>query len=104
MYGIQNIVTGEVKDVHVVRFRFYVEKVLEMTAALKEAFRHAFTQDEFEMVGIIDILEAKDGQDFDVKVDWVGFDEGESSWKPLANISDGAPQFVKSELRKLRLD
>ena len=26
MYGVQNIVTGEVKDVHVVRFRFYVDK------------------------------------------------------------------------------
>ena len=27
-----------------------------------------------------------------------------SSWEPLANIWDGVPQFVKSELRKLRLD
>ena len=36
--------------------------------------------------------------------DWVGFDEGESSWEPLAIIWDLAPQFVKSELRKLRLD
>ena len=55
-----------------------------MTAALKEVFQHAFTQGEFEMVGIVDISEAKDEQDFDVKVDWVSFDEGESSWEPLA--------------------
>ena len=37
-------------------------------------------------------------------MDWVRFNGGESPWEPLAIIWDGAPQFVKSELRKLRLD
>ncbi|CAM9606670.1 unnamed protein product [Ascophyllum nodosum] len=60
VYGIQSIVTDGVKDVHVVRFRIYAEKALEMTAALKEVFRHTFTQDEFEMAGIVDISEAED--------------------------------------------
>ena len=104
LHGVQNIVTGEVKNVHVVRLRFYADKDLEMTAALKVVFQHAFTQGELEMAGIVDISEAEEGQGFDVKTDWVGFDEGESSWKPLATISDGAPQLIKSELRKLRLD
>ena len=36
VYGVQNIVTGEVKDVHVVRLRFYADKDLKMTADLKE--------------------------------------------------------------------
>ena len=73
-------------------------------AALKVIFQNAFTQGEFKMAGIADISEAEDGQGFDVKVDWVVFDEGESSWKSLANIWNGTPQSVKSELRKLRLD
>ena len=34
--GVQNNVTFEVKDVHVVRLRFYVDKDLEMTVALNE--------------------------------------------------------------------
>ena len=70
----------------VVCLRFDADKDLEMTAALKEAFQHAFTQGEFEMAGIVDISEAEDGQGFDVKVDWVGFDEGESSWESLLTI------------------
>ena len=37
-------------------------------------------------------------------MDRVEFDEGESSWEPLANMWDGTSQFVKSELKKLRLD
>ena len=69
MYGVQSIITGNVKDVHVVRFRFYADKDLEMMAALKEVFIHAFTQVEFEMAGIVDISEAEDGQGFAVKVD-----------------------------------
>ena len=104
MYGVQNTVTSKIKDVHVVRLRFYADEYLEMMAALKELFQHAFTQGKFEMAGIVDISEAEEGQGFDVKIDWVGFDEGESSSEPLAIIRDGAPQFVKSELWKLRLD
>ena len=104
VYGVQNIVTGKVKGVYVVRLRFYANKDLEMTAALKGVFQHVFTQGEFEMARIVDISEAEEVQGLDVKDDWVGFNEGESSWEPLAIIWDGAPQFVKSELRKLRLD
>ena len=104
VYGVQNIFTGEFKDVQVVRLRFYVDKDLEMTAALKKVFQHAFTQGEFEMAGIVDTSEAKEGQGFDVKVDWVRFDEGENSWESLAIIWDGALQLIKSELRRLRLN
>ena len=60
-----------------------------MTAALMEVFRHASKQGEFEITGIVDISEADDGHGFDVKVDWVGFDERESLWEPLATIWDG---------------
>ena len=75
-----------------------------MTAALKEVFLQALTHGEFEMVGIVDISEAEDGQGFDVKVDWVGLDEGDSSWELLATIWNGALQFINSELWKLRID
>ena len=54
------------------------------------------------MAEIVDVSEAEEGQGNDVKVDWVGFNEGESSWEPPAIIWDGAPQFVKSELRMSR--
>ena len=87
-----------------VDLRHYADKDLEMTVALKNVFQHAFSQGEYEIVGIVDISEAEDGQGFYVKVDWVGFDERESLWEPLAIIWDGALQFVKSELRKLRFD
>ena len=68
-----------------VGLRFYAEKDLEM-AALREVFQHAITQGEFEMTGIVDITKVEDGQGFDVKVDWVGYDQGGSLWELLAII------------------
>ena len=87
-----------------VRLQFYADKDLVMKAALKEVFRHTFTQGEFEIAGIVDILDIEDEQGFHVKVDWAVFDEGDISWGLIAATWDGAPQFVKSKLRKLRLD
>ena len=55
VYNGQNTVMSKLKDVHVVHLRFYIDKDLEITAALKKVFQHAFTQGEFEMAGIVDI-------------------------------------------------
>ena len=52
----------------------------------KGGVQHPFTQCQFEMAGIVDISEAENGQGFDVKMNWIGFDEGESLWEPLAII------------------
>ena len=38
MYGVQSIVSGDVRDVHVARMRFYADAALEITAKLKEFF------------------------------------------------------------------
>ena len=46
------------------------------------------------MAGVVDISKAEKGQGFDVKGDWVGFDEEEGTWEPFGNIWVGAPQFV----------
>ncbi|CAB1117174.1 unnamed protein product [Ectocarpus sp. CCAP 1310/34] len=51
--GVQNIVWGEDRDVHVARLRFYADASLEITAGSKDVFKHAFTQEEFEMAAIV---------------------------------------------------
>ena len=93
MYGVQNIVSGEVRDVHVARFRFYADAALAIAAELKE----------FEMAAIVDTSPAEDGPGFDVEVECVGFGQEENTWEALSKIWDSAPGFIKSELRKLGL-
>ena len=103
VYGVQNIVSGEVRDVHVARMRFHADGALEITAELKELFQHALSQEEFEMAAaIVDLATVEEGSGFEVEVMWAAFDTERNTWEDLANVWGGAPQFVK-ELRKMRL-
>ena len=36
-------------------------------------------------------------------VDWVGFEVEERTWEPFKNIFEAAPEFLKKELRKVRV-
>ena len=71
VHGVQNIVSGEVRDVHVAHMRFYADAALAITAELKEAFQHAFTQGGFEMAAIVDIANVENGSGLEVEVEWV---------------------------------
>ena len=42
VYGVQNIVSGDVRDVHLARMRFYADRELSITAEVKDVFQHAF--------------------------------------------------------------
>ena len=75
VYGVQNIVSGEVRDVHVARMRFYADAALAIIAELKEVLQHAFTQGEFEMAVIVEMANAENRSGFEVEVEWVGFDK-----------------------------
>ena len=102
VYEIQNIVTGKVQTAHVARLRFYADSQLNVTADVKDVFQHAFNQGQFEMAGIARIAEADD-HTLIVLVEWVGFDIEERTWEPLKDIHAAAPQFLVSQLRKLRV-
>ena len=102
VYIVQNIVSGEVRDVHVARMPFYADAALVITAEPKDIFQHAFRQGEFEMAAIVDTANAENGSGFEMGAEWVKFDK-ENTWEDLAKMWDAAPDFVKSELRKLGL-
>ena len=76
VYIVQNIVSGEVRDVHVARMPFYADAALVITAEPKDIFQHAFRQGEFEMAAIVDTANAENGSGFEVEVESVGFERG----------------------------
>eukprot|EP00903_Cladosiphon_okamuranus_P017345 g15980.t1 len=103
VYGVQNIISGEVRDVHVARMRFYSDSELDITSDLKEVFQHSFNQGEFEMEALINIGESHDGSGYLVRVRWSGFEADEDTWEPLKTLWEDAPTFVKQQLRKMKL-
>lgn len=57
MYGVQNIVQGEVRGVDMAHLRFYADGALKATLDLREIFfQRAFIQENFEMARIVDIV------------------------------------------------
>ena len=56
VFEIQNIVSGRVQTAHVARLRFYADSQLNVTADIKDVFRHAFNEGQFEMAGIVRCL------------------------------------------------
>ncbi|CAM9268549.1 unnamed protein product [Sphacelaria rigidula] len=54
------------------------------------------------MAGIVRVAEPG-GRSLIVLVDWVGFEVEERTWEPFENIFEAAPEFLKKDLRKVRV-
>ena len=68
VYSVQNIISGDVRDVHVVRLRFYSDAQLDVTSDLKDVFQHSLNQGEFEMEALINIGPTNDDSGYLVRV------------------------------------
>lgn len=66
-------------------------------------FHYAYIQGEFEMAATVDISEAANSSEYEVKVESVRLDEEEKTWGALAMIWGTAPQFVEAKRSKLEL-
>ena len=102
MYGVEDIVTGRSREVHIARVRPYADASLTVAAELKEVFSNLKNQGEFDMERIEAVNLAADSEEHVVKVKWVELDE-EETWEPLSTIYADAPKYVVYQLLKLRL-
>ncbi|CAM9603504.1 unnamed protein product [Sphacelaria rigidula] len=88
---------------HVARLRFYADSQLNVMADVKDVFQHAFNQGQFQMAGIVRVAQAED-RSLIVLVHWVGFEVEERTWEPFKNSFEAAREFLKKELRKVRVN
>ena len=102
VYAVEHIVSGEVRDTHVARMRFYADKDLHVTRRLMEIFQHLEHQAEYHIEGIDKIKKAPRGDEYLVLVRWMGLDE-EATWEPVSRVLEDAPVVLKRELRKMCL-
>ena len=57
MYNVQNIVTGETKEVHFVRMHAYADSSLRVGAEVQGLFEMTKHEDEYEMQDNLNIIE-----------------------------------------------
>ena len=94
VYSVQNIVSGKVHTAHVarLRFRFYADADLNITAKIKHVFQQSYAQGECRMNALMHVAEDDQG-DVIVLVDWEGFDAEERTWEScLLYTSDAADE------------
>ena len=87
---------------HVARLRFHTDGDLNITAEVKDVFKHSYAQGECRMNALMHVAEDDQG-DVIVLDDWEGFDAEERTWETIRKIHSSAPDFVLKEVRKFRL-
>ena len=83
VYNVQDIVTGETEEVHVVRMRAYADSSLAMGAEVQGLFEMMKHQGEYEVQDILNIGEDPfNAMDYKMQVAWVGLDDEDPTWEP----------------------
>ena len=103
-YAVQHLVTGELRDVHVARMRFYADDQLVITGKLPKVFQKLENQGEYHIRGLSAIKRPASGDEFVVKVAWEGREEAKSIWEPVSRVFHDAPSMRRKELKALRLE
>ena len=55
------------------------------------------------MQALLNIEESHDSSGYIVRIHWSGFDEEEGTWEPVKTLWEDTPQFVRQQLRKMKL-
>ena len=103
VYVVENIVSGETRDVHVARMRFYADRDLKVDKRLCDVFQHQEHQGEYHIRGITAVKPAKYGNEYLVNVMWEGLEDEESTWEPVSRVFADAPAVLRKELQKMKL-
>ena len=100
---MEHLVTGELRDVHVARMRFYADDKLEITGELLKVFQQWENQGEYHIRRTSATKRAASSDEFVAKVAWEGLEEAESTWEPVSRVLHDAPAVLRKELKALRL-
>ena len=102
---VEDIVTGETKEVHVVRMRPYADSSLVVGAEVREVFEMTKHQGEFEIADVISVGKdpARVGE-YRVQIAWVGLEDEEPTWEPMSTVYADAPKYLEQKLRRMRLN
>eukprot|EP00644_Phytophthora_capsici_P008513 jgi/Phyca11/16446/fgenesh1_pg.PHYCAscaffold_20_\ len=98
IFEIQNLITGQRKEAHASRLKFYADESLEVN---EELLMHVAHNSEGHVVDTL--LKARynpSAKRHEIKVHWRGLDTVEDSWEPADVLLQDVPTAVKAFVRK----
>ena len=92
---VGDIVTGETKEVHVVRMPPCADSSLVVGAEVREVFEITKHQGEFEIADVISVDRGPARvREYRGKIGWVGLEDEELTWEPMSTVYADAPNYL----------
>ena len=89
---VEDIITGETKEIHVVRMSPYADSSLVVGAEVREVLEMTKHQGEFEIAGVIRVgNNPVQGVEYRVQIARVDLEEEEPTWKVMSTVCADAP-------------
>ncbi|ETW05301.1 hypothetical protein H310_04254 [Aphanomyces invadans] len=99
LYVFKNLITGDEREAHASRLKFYADKSLHLSEDLKEHVAH--NSDGYEVEAILDALYIAAKKSYEVLIKWRGLQVVENAWEPTATIyEDVAVAFKNFSTKK----
>lgn len=98
VYKVKSLLNDKTKEVHVRRIRFYEDKFLEITEAIREQFIHDFKG--FEVDNVLNIRWDAQAREYKVKVKWWGFTDKEATWLGWSEAINEIPDKIDEYLQQ----
>lgn len=97
VFEIQNMITGERKEAHASRLKFYADSTLEIN---EELLLHVAHNSEGHVVhSLLDARYSAKEKRHELRVHWRGLDTAEDSWEPADVLLQDVPAAVKAFVR-----
>ena len=94
MYEVEHLVTGKLRDVRVVRMRFYADDQLEITGEPLKVFQLMENQGESHIRSILAIKPTASSDEFVVRQ---GLEEAESTWELVSRVFHDASAVLRKK-------
>ncbi|KAF4132616.1 Chromo (CHRromatin Organization MOdifier) domain [Phytophthora infestans] len=98
VFEIQNLVTGQRKEAHASRLKFYADSSLNVNEDLLQHIAH--NSEGHIVESLLKARYNKNEKCHEIKVHWRGLDILEDSWEPAAVLFEDVPSAVKAFVRE----
>ena len=96
VYEVENLVTHNVRKVHIQRMKFYAESSFAPNQEVLLQITHDSGTYEVEQI----TQHRFHNNRWELLVSWLGFEEEETSWEPLMQLYQDIPTLIKQYLKE----
>lgn len=103
VFQVEHLISGATSVVHAARLRFYADRSLRVTSAMKDILSRA-EMGAFTIDTIVAWRRAQDAAapcPFELQIRWLGFDDAADSWEPLDSVAADVPALCDDFVRRV---